>query len=95
MLNVVVTSDSDNARIRARMRSTRERPSTERSVPGVNGFVITRVGSGTKRAEVLVTGTGSIPTVSSQGQGMASRNGRKAGLWPVGAEALRRSADPS
>ena len=59
------------------MRSTRERPSTERSLPGVNGFVITRVGSGTKRAEVFVTGTGSIPTVSSQEQGVASRNGPK------------------
>ena len=65
VLNVVVTSDSGNARIRDRMRSTRERPSTERSVPGVNGFVITRVGSGTKRAEVFVTGTGTISTVSS------------------------------
>ena len=64
MLKVVLTSDSDNARIRDRMRSTRERPSTECSLPGMNGLVMTRVGSGTNRAEVLVTGMVRISTVS-------------------------------
>ena len=63
--------------------------------PGVNRFVISRVGSGTKRAEVFVTGTGGIPTVSSQGQGMASRKSLKAGLWSVGAAPRWCSARPS
>ena len=71
MLKVVLTSDSDNARIRDRMRARRERPSTECSLPGVNGFVITRVGSGMKRAEVFVTGMGRIAGVSSLRNGVA------------------------
>ena len=77
VLQVVLTSDSDNARILDRMRSTRERPSTECSLPGVNGFVITRVGSGTNRAEVFVTGMVRISTVLSHGQGVASGNIRR------------------
>ena len=55
-------------------RSTRERRYSECSLPGVNGFVITRVGSGTNRADVLVTGMVRISTASLHGRGMASEN---------------------
>jgi len=63
-----------------------------RSLPGANGFVISRVGSGRKRADVFVTGTGRILIVSSQGQAVASGNGQKGGVWPIDAEPPRCAA---
>ena len=64
LLNAVLASDSDKAKIRERMPSMRGRASTERSPPGANRFVIVRVASGTNRTQAFVTAR--LPTGPSQ-----------------------------
>src|SRR5687768_17431659 len=65
---VEITTGSERPRIRERMRSTRDRPDTETSSPGMNGLVMTRRGSGRNCTSVRVMATDVIvPSNSSPG----------------------------